>query len=223
MRHLFSDPQTWIDNFWLPLLGTAVVGVAGLVGWWFKTRGQRRYEASANGKLKLSRDFTAAATQIAMMRRYGENSTSLSNDQLAGRFDFCFHRIFAVVYGDAAKAALNADETTFGVFETDMVSMTVGNLENLVKAYVHLQQVHDADPLAPAPVQAIDLHKWEKAYRFASKVVDPNQTTLLGYLRLGNRMLVLMEGIYEATGAAEHPGFRKSNLWRRIRCLLTRR
>lgn len=200
MRPLLSDPQTWIDNFWLPLLVAAVVGVAGFVGWWFKTRRQRQHEANAAGRLLVSRAFTAAATQMGALRLYTPEKASMDKDVLVERIAECLGLLHGIAFGEAAKTARNAGEARFNHFETNVVSFTVGNIQGFVEAYLSFQRIHDENPNAPLPTEALDLRRWEQSYRFASKVLDPNRATPFGYARLGNRMCLLVQETGEAMG-----------------------
>lgn len=210
MHPLLSDSQTWIDNFWLPLL---VLGVAGVIGWWFKARGQRRYGADAGGRLLVSRAFTATATQMGALRLYTPGKASMDGDVLVDRIAECLGLLHGIAFGEAAKTARNAGDARFNRFETNVVSFTVGNIQGFVDAYLHFQDVHNADPSAPLPTEALDLRRWERSYRSASKVLDPNKLTPLGYAWLGNRACVLVQEVGEAMG---HQPVRKTGLIRRL-------
>lgn len=200
MPPLLSDSQTWIDNFWLPLLVAAVVGVTGFVGWWFKTRGQRQHEANAAGRLLVSRAFNAVATQMGALRLYTPSRSALDEDTLAERIAECLSLLHSIAYGEAAKTARNAGAARFNRFETNVVSFTVGNIQGFVEAYLSFQRIHDENSHAPLPAEALDLRHWEQSYRFASKVLDPNRVTLFGYVRLGNRMCLLLQKAREPMG-----------------------
>lgn len=216
MHPLLSDSRTWIDNFWLPLLVAAVVGVAGIAGWWVKTRGQRRYEADATGRLLVSRAFNAAATQMGALRLYTPSRSALDEDTLAERIAECLSLLHSIAYGEAAKTARNAGTARFNRFETNVVSFTVGNIQGFVEAYLSFQRIHDENPPAPLPAEALDLRHWEQSYRFASKVLDPNRVTPFGYVRLGNRMCLLLQETGEAMG---HQMVQKMGPIKRLRWL----
>lgn len=216
MHPLLSDSRTWIDNFWLPLLVAAVVGVAGIAGWWVKTRGQRRYEADATGRLLVSRAFNAAATQMGALRLYTPSRSALDEDTLAERIAECLSLLHSIAYGEAAKTARNAGTARFNRFETNVVSFTVGNIQGFVEAYLSFQRIHDENPHAPLPAEALDLRHWEQSYRFASKVLDPNRVTPFGYVRLGNRMCLLLQETGEAMG---HQMVQKMGPIKRLRWL----
>lgn len=163
MHPLLSDSRTWIDNFWLPLLVAAVVGVAGIAGWWVKTRGQRRYEADATGRLLVSRAFNAAATQMGALRLYTPSRSALDEDTLAERIAECLSLLHSIAYGEAAKTARNAGTARFNRFETNVVSFTVGNIQGFVEAYLSFQRIHDENPHAPLPAEALDLGTGNRA------------------------------------------------------------
>lgn len=216
MHLLLSDAQTWINNFWLPLLVAGVVGVVGLAGWWFNTRGQRRYEADVAGRLLVSRAFVAAATQMGALRLYTPAGSSMNEDVLAQRIAACLGLLHGIAFGEAAKTARNAGEARFSSFETSVVSFAVGNIQGFVDVYLSFQRFHDEDTTASLPAEAINLRRWEKSYRFASKVLDPNRVTPFGYVRLGNRMCALLQEAGEVMG---HPVVRRMGPIRRLRWL----